>query len=190
MAKTENQLFRLRRPAAPLPSEADFDPFGGGRDAQSAWKNFGELSLKQAYDLFVTNPSNYQEDFMLMGSMAFGYYFPVIDRYIREVSGEEAGDDCEVAILGSGVAAQFACRGSRFDQCLIAEIGQLSDYVSSHLAQYSPSAKDHRRIMRAWGLVDKNVAEYKTKSEQADAANSSAASNLNSTSSVRGSEDF
>ncbi|MEM7010678.1 MAG: hypothetical protein AAF585_04260 [Verrucomicrobiota bacterium] len=79
MTKEEGH-FHLNRPPAPLPTENDFDPFGGDLDAQCAWKHFGELSLNQAYDIFVSAPNIYQEDFMFMGAVAFDYYFPVIDR--------------------------------------------------------------------------------------------------------------
>ena len=85
MAKDDQEQFFLRRRIAPPLCESDFDPVGGDLDAQYAWKNFGELTLKQAYDLFLTNPIHYQEDFMFMGGTAFDYYFPVIDRYIRQV---------------------------------------------------------------------------------------------------------
>ncbi len=100
---------------------------------------------------------------MFMGSGAFSYYFPVIDRYVREVSGSDPGDDCQVAILGDGVAAQFDWTGARLSESLITEIEQLSQYAFSHLGQYSPSAKDQRRIKRAWGNVNEKVAEYKSK---------------------------
>ena len=169
MAKEDQEQFFLRRRSAPLPSETDFDPFGGDLDAQYAWKNFGGLTLKQAYDLFLTNPIHYQEDFMFMGGAAFDYYFPVIDRYIREVTGDEEGDDCEVAILGSGVAGQFDWNGADPSDSLVSEIAQLANYVSSNVAQYSPAAEDQKRITGEWDRVDEKIAAHKNKSEQADA---------------------
>ena len=165
MSKDDQNQFFLRRRSAPLPSEKDFDPFGGDLDAQCAWKNFGELTLKQAYDLFLTNPIHYQEDFMFMGGAAFDYYFPVIDRYIREVVGDDEGDDCEVAILGSGVAAQFDWNGADPNDALVSEIAQLAAYVSSNVAQYSPAAKDQRRIKREWSRVNEKIAAHKNKRE-------------------------
>lgn len=163
MTRDDQNQFRISRPSAPLPSKSDFDPFDGDLDAQYAWRNFGDLSLKQAYDLFLTNPVHYQEDFMFMGGTAFHYYFPVVDRYIHEVTGTEEGDDCQVAILGSGVAAQLDWNGAPHNQSLIREIENLSDYVSTHLDQYSPLAKDQRRIKREWDRVNEKIAEYKSK---------------------------
>lgn len=157
--------FRNPRPAAPLPSKLDFDPFGGDLDAQCAWKNFGGLSLSQAYDLFLSNPRQYQEDFMFMGGHAFDYYFPVVDRYLCEVASSAAGDDCGVAFLGSGVAAQFDWNGAFPSMSLISEIENLSEHVLAHLDQYSPSADDQTCINRAWGRVNEMIAKYKGKSE-------------------------
>jgi hypothetical protein len=170
MAKDENLHFRIHRKPAPLPSESDFDPFGGHLDAQCAWRNFGELSLKEAYERFVSAPEIYQEDFMFMGSKAFSYYLPVIDRYIREITGLDEGDDCEVAILGSGVAAQFDWSGAITGDPAIHEIEELSNYVLTHLSQYSLAAKDQRRIGREWALVDKKLAEYRTRSDHGAAS--------------------
>lgn len=101
---------------------------------------------------------------MFMGGAAFDYYFPVVDRYIREVTGSEEGDDCEVGILGSGVAAQFAWNGAHPSPSLVSEIESLSKYVSTHLDQYSPSTQDQRRIKREWDRVNEKIAEYKSKS--------------------------
>lgn len=159
MAKEDNQHFRLHRPSTPLPGESDFDPFGGDLDARCAWKNFGGLSLKQAYERFISAPEIYQEDFMFMGPVAFDYYFPIIDCYVREVSGSEDGDDCEVSILGSGVAAQFDWKAGRASDQLIREIADLSSYVLTHIDQYSPVAKDQRRIIREWKKVEAMLAE-------------------------------
>ena len=81
---------------AKLPSEGDFDPYHGCLDAQCAWRNFGGLDLDSAYRKFCENPSYYQEDFMFMGPAAFTFYFPVVDRYLREIRSdyqtEEIGD--------------------------------------------------------------------------------------------------
>lgn len=97
-----------------------------------------------------------------MGSVAFSYYFPVIDRYIRCVTGSEEGDDCEVAILGSAVAAQIDRNDTVISNALTDAIKNLSHYVLHHLEQFSPARKDQRRIERAWTLVQKKLAERKS----------------------------
>ncbi|MFT5732158.1 MAG: hypothetical protein ACJA2W_000854 [Planctomycetota bacterium] len=142
--------------------EADFDPWEGQLDAQHAWRNFGDLTLPEAYEHFMTRPEVFQEDFMFMGCKAFAYYFPVIDRYIRDVKGTEEGDDCSVWILGEAVQGQFSSNDGRLPGSLVVEIEQLSEYVLAHPEQYSPAVRDHRRITRAWEGVQEKVAEHKS----------------------------
>ena len=104
---------------------------------------------------------------MFMGGQAFDYYFPVVDAYMREVTGSDDGDDCVVAVLGSGVAAQFNWNGAHPSPSLITEIEDLSEYVLAHTDQYSPSGKDQRRIRREWDRVNEVIAEHKSKGEKA-----------------------
>ena len=63
--------------------------------------------MAEAYAKFCSNPIAYQEDFMFMGTGAFVYYFPVIDRYIREIEGPTNRFDCEAWILGHAMKHQF-----------------------------------------------------------------------------------
>ena len=79
--------------------ERDFDPWGGQLDGQTAWRNFGELTIEGAFELFCTSPIIYVEDFMFMGPRAFTHYFPVIDRYVREVAPEDGETEIEVSGL-------------------------------------------------------------------------------------------
>ncbi|MBL8820867.1 MAG: hypothetical protein JNL96_20010 [Planctomycetaceae bacterium] len=72
-----------KTPEIPLPTEADFDPYGGDLDAQCAWRNFGGLTLDEATNKFRERPEIYQEDFMFMGGKAFAFYFPVVEAYLR-----------------------------------------------------------------------------------------------------------
>ena len=67
-----------------LPNRDDFNPTGCYLDADWTWGNFGGLDLSEAFARFCEDPDMYQEDFMFMGSAAFSYYFPVIERYIYE----------------------------------------------------------------------------------------------------------
>lgn len=153
MGKVTKPSFYLKRQTSKLPLEADFFFRAGGLEAGSAWKNFGELSLMQAYRVFVENPDCYQEDFMYMGPKAFQYYFPVIDKYVREVVGNSEGHDCSVAILGSGIEAQCNDGTFRMNESFNSEVSELCEYVLSHLSQYSPAAKDQRRVERTWSRV-------------------------------------
>ena len=151
----------LKRLNLPLLVEEDF---GECLDGKSALENLEGLSLEQAYELFLSNPLNYQEDFIFMGSRAFQYYFPVIDRYLREISDDdEIGaeyEDCQASILGYAIEAQFSFYESAFTQGIKTEILQLSAYVQSNVNQYSVSIKSQHRIAKQWKRVDKIIVQY------------------------------
>jgi hypothetical protein len=76
-----------------LPTKKDFDPYDGNLDAASAWREFGGLTLDQAYKRFLSNSLSYQEDFMFMGPAAFSFYFPVIERHLYEFKTDCESDD-------------------------------------------------------------------------------------------------
>ena len=117
----------------------------------------------------MTNPLCYQEDFMFMGSRAFEYYLPVIDRYLRECSGDDESDDSEAAIIGSGVAAQFDWNDSHLSKQAVTEIESLTVFVRANLSRYSPSPKAQRRIERAWSQVGEKIAKYHCTSKRSAA---------------------
>jgi hypothetical protein len=153
-----------RKPRTHLPSQKDFDPWGGHLDAQSAWQNFGGLDLDAAYRRFIENPSYYQEDFMFMGPRAFAFYFPVVDRYLREVRNDDPLDlgDCQAWILGEGIRSQIEESGSSMDAELFARIASLVGYVLEHLGRYAHQLKDQKRVRTSWTSVEK-VLKRQTK---------------------------
>lgn len=138
---------------APLPSEHDFDPYAGDLDAQHAWRNFGGLSLDDAYVKFCQFPEVYQEDFMFMGSRAFHYYFPVIDAYLRSVEPCDEWDDCQADILGSCVARQFEWKGAYVSPALRDRISDLCAFVLGHLSRLAWSPVNQERIRVSWTTV-------------------------------------
>src|SRR5437016_1967456 len=92
-----------------LPTERDFDPWNGDLDSQSAWRDFGGLTLDEAHAKFRENPLYYQEDFMFMGGKAFAFYFPVVEQHLRDVSTTDCEDDREAWILAHCIRMQFDC---------------------------------------------------------------------------------
>ena len=136
-----------------LPTKKDFDPFGGCLDAQSAWRNFGGLSIAEALTLLRDNPIRYQEDFMFMGGRAFVFYFPVIDTYLREFQLTEHEDDSQAAILGSCVAAQLRWPTASHLAFIHSAIRSLADYVCSHTHMLAADPDEQRRIARDWQPV-------------------------------------
>ena len=137
----------------PFPTEADFDPFGGCLDAQSAWRQFGGLSIAAALELFRQNPIHYQEDFMFMGGRAFVFYFPVLDTFLREFRLIEHEDDSQAAIVGSCVAAQFGWATASHLVPIHSSIRSLADYVCSHTDLLAAYPDEQRRIARDWQPV-------------------------------------
>ena len=84
-----------------LPIESDFDSVGSDLDAQTAWKNFGGLTIAEAYDHFNAHPGLSAEDFMWMGPRAFAFYFPVVEQYISN------GDGRQIDKIGLALQFQF-----------------------------------------------------------------------------------
>ena len=136
----------LRNP----PSEADFDPFGGCLDGQSAWRNFGGLTLEEAYAKFCEAPDRLQEDFKFMGCRAFHFYFPVIDEYLRTATSTGEWDDCQAKILAECIALQFDWRGTTISPELRDRISQLCAFARTHLDRYAQSPEDRKEIERVW----------------------------------------
>ncbi|MGO8750670.1 MAG: hypothetical protein ACLQNE_32370 [Thermoguttaceae bacterium] len=134
-----------------LPTEVDFDPYGGDLDAQCAWRNFGGLTLDEATRKFRERPEIYQEDFMFMGGRAFAFYFPVIESYLRDVQGEnDDDDDHESWILACGIKNQFNAETAHHVLHLAPRVMALSQYVRNNIARYGYDADEQRRIADAW----------------------------------------
>ncbi|MFT5324134.1 MAG: hypothetical protein ACI8P0_001994 [Planctomycetaceae bacterium] len=84
LLKSLAELIHMDSREEKLPTREDFGADYGCLDAICAWEDFGGLDLADAYVKFCEGPDIYQEDFMFMDDVAFVYYFPVLDRYIRE----------------------------------------------------------------------------------------------------------
>lgn len=139
-----------------LPDAADFDPYGGCLDAQHAWREFGGLSVEQAYTKFVENPLYYQEDFMFMGGRAFVFYFPVLDRYLREfrvADDPDDEDDSYAAIIGAGFSAQMVSPTSSELGRIMDRISDLVIYVRGHCHQLATEHDEQERIDSYWQIL-------------------------------------
>ncbi len=139
-----------------LPSENDFDQYSGCLDAQTAWKNFGGLSVDAAYDKFCNCPDNYQEDFMWMGPKAFSFYFDVLERYLTTIEPDDESDDCKAEIIGCGVIMQLH---NIEPDILINRILKLSNLVIERFMALPVNDKTKKRVIRKW-------KEVKTKRNQ------------------------
>lgn len=135
-----------------LPTREDFGADYGCLDAICAWENFGGLSLADAYTKFCESPDIYQEDFMFMGSVAFFYYFPVVERYIDE-SRADSSNDYEVEgmwILAHCINQQFADPYPASMLSLRCRVEQLVSQVRNNLPAYCKDINEQQRIDTAW----------------------------------------
>lgn len=140
-----------------LPAEKDFDPYQGCLDAQCAWKNFGGLSVEEAYSRFCENPLCYQEDFMFMGWKAFVYYFPVIEKFLNEIEPEDETDDCEAWILGCGIESQVKEHKKRINEDMATKLKSLCDSVIVKFGKMDLNKTDKNRILKQWAKNRKQL---------------------------------
>ena len=137
-----------------LPNRDDFDPTGCCLDADWAWGNFGGLDLSEAFARFCEDPDMYQEDFMFMGSAAFSYYFPVIERYIYEsqiVPESEFDSEVEAMwILANCINSQFTEPDPLPSADFCNRVEKLVSHVRDNLPRYCEDVNEQRRIDDAW----------------------------------------
>ncbi|MEM7235428.1 MAG: hypothetical protein AAF517_24865 [Planctomycetota bacterium] len=137
-----------------LPSESDFDPERGGLDEQWAWREFEGLTVDQAFAKFLKSPSVYDEAFMFMGGAAFAFYFPVIERYLRESRAGE-GDDVEsVSFIAEGILLQWEWPTWRLVLPLRDRILELCREVLSDPSRYFLDEREQRRAVSAWRKLE------------------------------------
>jgi len=141
----------LPRPTAPLPDPHDFGATDQwALDARSAWDHFGKLTVPQAYEVFARNPLYYQEDFAFMGPAAFAYYFPVLDRHLREARPSDEYNDCEAWIIGCGLEDQLRS-GHRFGDSFLKEAADLAAYMSGFVERFG--LEDCENVTKVWEKV-------------------------------------
>ena len=145
---------------AALPGREDFDPTGDCLDAYHAWEMFGGLTIDEASLKFLEHPQYYQEDFMFMGGVAFRYYFPVIDRYIRNVKTDPNRDDEAEAlwILGHAIKAQLEPDNVILVEPIIQGIRDLAGHVRGNLSNYGAEQEDRDRIDSSWGELTETLS--------------------------------
>jgi len=114
----------------------EFTPPEDDLDGFHAWKQFGGLTVAEAYTKFLERPDLYQEDFMMMGSRAFLFYFPVIDRYIREVEDPVNRWDEEAWIIACGITNHFE-EEARTLSPIRARVEELCNFALESMSQLS-----------------------------------------------------
>ena len=135
-----------------VPSRSDFDEniSSADLDAEYAWKNFGSLTLPQAYVRFCERPDVYQEDFMFMGARAFAFYFPVVERFLFEFRARDEFDDGQAWILACGIKEQLESKFADAVTHLAPRVKKLADHVLADLGKFSILEEEQLRIAEAW----------------------------------------
>ena len=141
----------------PLPSEKDFDPFCGDLDARCAWEHFGGLDLDDAYTKFSDHPERYFGDFMWMGRVAFHFYYPVVEQYLRDAEARDDWSSCEVAWLGSSIAFQFSSQGPSGSRYLRDRVQALCRFVEENAKRFASTPEEEQEIREQWAEVESNA---------------------------------
>ena len=145
-----------------LPIKRDFDPHGCGMDEHWAWRNFGGLTLKDACEKFETAPEIYQEDFMFMGTKAFVFYFPVIDRFLRKmVALNKTGQvDCQSWILPQCINTQFQCPRSKQLVLLKPSVLSLCEFMLDNIDKFKDDWNKPEEIELNWRNLQLRAERY------------------------------
>jgi len=149
-----------------LPTKKDFDATTGCLDAIEAWKNFGGLTLDEAYEKFCQAPETYQEDFMFMGWAAFTYYLPVVERYLRETTLDpnetyEPYEQAEVEsiwILAHCLEMQIASPDLPGREAIRLRLLDLANHIRANLSSYAADLDRQQEVDAAWKLLEKRAA--------------------------------
>jgi hypothetical protein len=142
-----------------LPTQEDFDPWGGDLDAQWAWTNFGGLTLDAAKEKFRQKPECYYEDFMSMGSRAFSFYFSVVETYLIDSPAEYEGWDRCAWILAHAIKSQLQRETKSVVLHLLPRIRHLIQFVRQNIAHFDDESEGQSRILLAWTELDEVVRQ-------------------------------
>ena len=147
------------------PTEQDFS---GCPDGVDAWKNFGGLTIDQASAKFDEAPSVYQEDFMFMGPVAFAFYFPVVDRFLREtanLSEEERDDGRESWILSRCIRTHFKEKNRHILKDVVGPVLELCTFMESNIDLFIEDWDPPSENLRSWRALRETVFRFKTESD-------------------------
>ncbi len=140
----------------PVPDDDSFSP-----DMKEAWSQFGGKSMDEAYEHFCDAPNSRPEDFMFMPEGGFRYYFPVLDRYLRNLSPmlEDSSFDYPRAgwFIAHAIKMHFGCQEDMSG--LHEPILALCDYVCAHLSHLDFEPVGQEEIRAAWADLRQKVAD-------------------------------
>ncbi len=133
-------------------------------DARHAWDEFGGLSIDDAFTKFISHPLCYQEDFMFMGGAAFAYYFPVIDRYLREFRASDEpndDDDSYAAVIAGGFCSQLLQRDLKPLSPILEQICELVAFVRNHTDYLASCPRERLNIASTWQVLEAQITQLR-----------------------------
>ncbi|MEJ0091572.1 MAG: hypothetical protein WDM80_17725 [Limisphaerales bacterium] len=95
-----------------------------------------------------------------MGASAFQFYFPVIDRFLRDARHIEGQFDGQAWILAKAISSQME---NPLPEDLIGKIEKLCYHVRDNLSQYGECKIEQEEIDNVWLEVEKRVVELKSR---------------------------
>lgn len=96
-----------------------------------------------------------------MGPKAFAYYFPVIDRFLRDwaESSDDSVDNC-AWILACAMIAQMEITGpAALAIATVSEIAGLAAFVIQEADRYTDDILERKRLVKEWRKVKRICAE-------------------------------
>jgi hypothetical protein len=159
MTSPSPEVYSWPRRSESLPRASDFDHTGCDLDGQEAIRIFCGMPLEQAYNVFMEHPEIHIENFMHMGAKAFAYYFPVIDRYLRETRSNCKLADCNTDILASVIEIRLDDITLTRSAELLLEIRSLTDFVQAYSSRFSGSKITRKRIRDKWARIAVKLAQ-------------------------------
>lgn len=151
-----------------VPSKHDFLEDHGALDAVEAWKNFGGLTIEEAYRKLSDRPEIHFEDFMHMGESAFAHYYCVIDRFVREaISNRDTQRTFHLWIAAHSTKFHFDPVDSAAVQEIRSKVLDLCDFVETGLPDLNWHSADvqpytQAEVEEAWKELRRVVTSTTT----------------------------
>jgi hypothetical protein len=90
---------------------------------------------------------------MFMGPVAFAFYFPVIDEYLRSGLEADPHDDHQGWILAHCIKAQCEKNAGAHVGSLIPRIRSLIAYMSDNIQRFGADSAEQQRVADAWRML-------------------------------------
>ena len=87
---------------------------------------------------------------MFMGTAAFAYYFPVLEKFLHNVPDIEHDGDNEAWIISRGILTQFNSKDTSKIEHLKRRAIDLAKYVLDNIGRFGGDDKERKRVTNSW----------------------------------------